>query len=186
LPERVETSRAIEHIKLTLEKLARVQEQYIDYDYLKTDEFANIFLHIKRKVIWVRAKENAQRCAEIAVVNCLVTRPSESWQHRLIEILADLHESEMKLLRNLETYYSAGSVVNVTTPYGLEKWEFQLCFDSLVSHGLVYDASFATVGRTLTSENVAPRSKIEISPLGRRLMRFIDDMNKQFNQVVKI
>ena len=58
--------------------------------------------------------------------------------------------------------------------------EFQLCFDSLISKGLVYDASLNGLPKLGVGYNPSPREYIDLSPLGRRIIKFVGEIEELY------
>lgn len=135
------------------------------------------------KITFKKAAEKAEFFSNLTVATMLKTRSRQSmdWQFRYIEIIADLNESEMRLLSALNNHPSpsGASVTGVSTPFGLNKKEFELCFDSLISKGLVFDASLAGMPHSIGSgvgHPPRPRKRIDISPLAKMTIQFIPEI----------
>ena len=123
------------------------------------------------------------------MANSLTTRPAASvdWQFQFVETLASLNDSEMNLLRALGNHPSpsSASVSGSSSPFGLEKSEFQLCFDSLISKGLVYDAGLSAMPKLGVGRNPSPREYIDLSPLGKKLIQFTKEINEIYRKKLK-
>src|SRR5579872_5287731 len=130
-PARLAQKRRDEHIDAVLKNLITVQESLIDVNYLKSEDFADLSQHITRKVMMRKAKERADFFARLSAVNALTMRPTTlvDWQFQFVDILANLNDSEMHLLLTLNSHPSpnGGNVSRISTPFGLDKAEFQLC-----------------------------------------------------------
>lgn len=188
-PGRLAQKRRDEHIDAVLKNLAHVQESLIDIDYLKSEDFADLSQHIARKVMMRKVKERTAFFARLSAANALKTRPTASvdWQFQFVEILADLNDSEMYLLLALDTHPSpaGASLSGISTPHGLDKVEFQLCFDSLLSKGLVYDASLSGLPKLGVGHNPTPRERINISPLGKKIIQFTKEVDIIMERALK-
>lgn len=180
IPSRIAQQRKEEYIDNFIKKFEKIPENMIDLDYIKSEDFSDLIQHLLNKATLRKAKEQADFFAKLGVANTLKDRPgiNVDWQMRFIEILANLNASEIFLLTALYNHRnpSGGSVKSVATPFGLEKTEFQLCFDSLISKSLVYDASLNSLPKLGVGSNPQPRERIDLSPLGRRIIKFVDEI----------
>lgn len=184
-PSRLSRKRKDRYLEAVIKQLEKTNEKLIDKDFIHSDDFIDIIQTIVHKITLRQAAQKAEFFATLSVANMLQVRPhcSLDWQCRFIEIIANLNESEMRLLKALNEHRSPGdaSVSGVSTPFGLEKAEFELCFDSLLSQGLVFDASLSGmpapthmgIGRT-----PQPRERINISPLAKKAISFIPEVEK--------
>ncbi|HSX38115.1 MAG TPA: hypothetical protein VLE95_04710 [Chlamydiales bacterium] len=189
-PSRLVQNRRDEYIDAVLKNLAQVQESLIDIDYLKSEDFSDLLQHIARKVMIRKAKERADFFARLSAANALTTRPTASvgWQFQFVEILADLNDSEMYLLLALDKHPSpsGASLSGISPPFGFDnKAEFQLCFDSLLSKGLVYDASLSGLPKLGVGHNPTPRERIDISPLGKKIIQFTKEVDTIMERALK-
>lgn len=183
IPNRIAQHRKENHLNAVIQELQAISENSIDLDFIKSEDFSDLLQSILRKITLKNAAEKANFFKNLTVASMLKVRSQQpvDWQFRYIEIIADLNESEMRLLCALNNHRSpSGASVNgVSTPFGLDKREFELCFDSLISKGLVFDASLLGLPNNLGSgvgHNPQPRERIDISPLAKRTIQFISEI----------
>lgn len=183
IPSRLSQKRKQKHLELSVKKLEKINENLVDHDFIQSEDFIDLIQAILDKISLKQAAEKADFFANLSVANMLKARPQQSvdWQFRFIQIIADLNESEMNLLKALNEHRAPGeaSLSGISTPFGLERTEFDLCFDSLISKGLVFDASLKGMPST-TNLGVGrmprPRERIDISPLAKKTIRFIPEV----------
>lgn len=182
-PNRIENQRKERHLLGVIKKLENISEDSIDLDFVKSEDFSDILNIIFKKIILRQASEKAEFFKNLTVASMLKIRSQQSidWQIRYIEIIAHLNESEMFLLNALNKHPcpSGGSVKGVSTPFGIERKEFELCFDSLISKGLVFDSSLSGMPQHIGSgvgHSPSPRERIDISPLAKATIQFIPEV----------
>lgn len=182
-PSRIAQKRKEKHFEAVIQKLQTISEDSIDLDFIQSEDFSDLVQHILRKITLKNAAEKAEFFSNLNVACMLKARSKQpfDWQFRYIEIIANLNESEMYLLSALNKHPSpsSASVLGVNTPFGLNKKEFELCFDSLISQGLVFDASLSGMSHTLGSgvgHAPRPREHIDISPLAKMTIQFIPEI----------
>jgi hypothetical protein len=185
IPNRIAQQRKDKHFETVIQKLQTISENSIDLDFLQSEDFSELFQLILRKITFRKAAEKSEFFSNLTVACMLTTRSKQpfNWQIRFIEIIADLNESEMCLLLALNKHLSpsGASVASVSTPFGLDKKEFELCFDSLISKGLVFDASLSGIPQSVGSgvgHMPRPRERIDISPLAKMTIQFIPEIEK--------
>lgn len=182
-PNRIAQQRKENHLNAVIQELQTISGDSIDLDFIQSDDFSDLLQSIFRKITLKNAAEKANFFKNLTVASMLKTRSQQlvDWQFRYIEIIADLNESEMRLLCALNNHRSpsGASVTGVSTPFGLNKREFELCFDSLISKGLVFDASLLGLPNNLGSgvgHTPRPRERIDISPLAKKTIQFISEI----------
>lgn len=191
IPNRIAQQRKENHLNAVIQVLQAIGEDSIDLDFIKSEDFSDLLQSILRKITLKNAAEKANFFKNLTVASMLKGRSQQSidWQFRYIEIIADLNESEMRLLCALNNHKSpsGASVSGVSTPFGLDKREFELCFDSLISKGLVFDASLLGLPNNLGSgvgHTPRPRERIDISPLAKKTIQFIKEIEDVMKNAV--
>lgn len=182
-PNRISQKRKEEHLEAVIQKLQPIDENVIDINFLQSENFSDLLQAILQKITLKQATEKAEFFSNLTVSSILKTRSKRplDWQIRFIEIIASLNENELQLLFDLSKHPhpSQASVRAVSTPFGLEKNIFELCFDSLISKGLVLDASLSDIPQNI-SRGVGhlprPRERIDISPLAKAAIQFIPEI----------
>ena len=192
LPSRLSKKRKDRYFEAVITQLERINENLIDKDFINSDDFVDIIQAIVNQITLRQAAQKAEFFATLSVANMLQTRPhcALDWQCRFIEIIAKLNESEMYLLTALNAHRAPGeaSLSGVSTPFGLERTEFELCFDSLISQGLVYDASLLGMPNAThmgIGGTPRPRERINISPLAKKAISFIPEVEQIVKNAMK-
>lgn len=182
-PNRIAQKRKEKHIESVIKKLQAINEDVIDINFIKSEDFSDLLQIILKNITLKNAAEKADFFSNLTVSSMLSSRSKQAleWQIRYIEIIAELNESEMHLLSALHNHRnpSGASIVGVSKPFGMEKQTFNLCFDSLISKGLVFDASLSGMPKQLGTGigNVpSPRERIDISPLAKATIQFIPEV----------
>lgn len=192
---RIKQTRFEKFVKSLEEQLALLSENNINQAFLQTEEFSDILENIFNKVVLTQSKEKTEIYRNMLVHSIDMSKIEIlDITTFFLEIVNNLSEQELILLKSLRHKYTSSLLtneledfVNETNPeakylhevksyqvnyayekiFGLNKIDFRLCFESLISKSLVYDDGLGGIG------GGELRSKIGLTHLGHRLIEFI-------------
>lgn len=180
---RIKQKRLEDFVQNLDQKLEGIDHRLIDRAIIQSDEFSDFIESVIKKILRIKSKQKMDTFSDI-LASTMISKNVNDYGMRdiYISILANLSENEMLILEHLYRYSEAaernkkeGKELEMTRidysqpqQMGVNTDEFKICFETLISKGLVFDDSF---GRLSTK----PRSFIMPTQLAVKLIHFIKE-----------
>lgn len=186
--------RRFEEFTLKLTNRIENLENKINYNFLKSEEFIDLFEDMTEKILRNKSQKKLNIFTDILASSmCKSALDDIEFSHLYISIIDSLTEVELKILDSLYKYavaaekkmkdqnvelemmaidYSQENIWNVP------KLDFKICFETLISKGLAFDDSSG-------HWDTKPRTFIKPTPLAIALIDFIIKSQSELNNSEK-
>lgn len=179
-----------EVLKLIGEQINQLSEEKVDQVYLDSPEFAELISQVLKHSRDNTAEEKASFYAQVAVESSLVDRIQiESvWRNEIMEKISEVNIEEFLFLKSIAGATSINRAISIKSRTFDQFKEKKLCISSLITKGLIEDASINNVAdpfnpgqqRALKTEGL-----IRLTEMGRRVTDYILSVQNNLNKHIQ-
>ena len=188
-------------IELLKEYMSSVQEKDIDFRYLKSDEFGDIFESIIRKVLLTGSEEKINRFKMILVQDMKNTYHSD-FKETYLDIASKINEDQIIILNEYRKFREGGSSEEDEIPkrnvidggtigdsepakisfhrlpehYNLEQSKYIFYIQDLISKSLIFDDGIGRVG-------TRPFDILDITDFGCEFLNYIEGYDTKTDSI---
>lgn len=203
-PERRYQRRLNRFTEIWIEFLNTLTNGNIDFEYLKTEEFGDIFLLFIDKIQKTRNEEKLRRLAKILTNEISKDfHYSSDFKETFLDVVMKINEDQIRILNEYRRFRDEGFEEEETFPqpgvidggtlggekkeiisphrlpdhYGLEKAKYQFYIQDLISKSLLFDNGMGRVGTTAFE-------LLEITDYGYEFIRYTESVGEGTNNIV--
>lgn len=130
--------------------MKEVTENQINYEYIKSDEFGDIFESIMKRVVYNKCTEKMHRFKTILVGN-MINPSYTDYSETFLDIVAKINEKQIEILdiyREVEedNQISTDKAYRKPEYYNLDKSTYNFYVQDLISKSLLVDDGMGRIG----------------------------------------